>query len=142
MGSAFKNKGVQPMLDAVIDYLPSPIDVPPMTGHRPGNKDEKIVCAPRLQGAVLGAGVKVAASPSSGTARVRVYSGRVDAGTQVMNSTKLKKERIGKFFQMHANKENPVPDGSAGHIYAIIGLKDRRPATPCAPSRTRWSWSR
>ena len=124
-GSAFKNKGVQPMLDAVVDFLPSPIDVPPMTGHRPGNEDEKVVRRPEASEPFSALAFKVAAHPFFGKLTfVRVYSGKVDAGTQVMNSTKLKKERIGKLFQMHANKENPVSAAQAGHIYAMIGLKD------------------
>jgi elongation factor G len=124
-GSAFKNKGVQPMLDAVIDFLPSPLDVPPMTGHRPGNEDEKVLRRPEASEPFSALAFKVAAHPFFGKLTfVRVYSGRVDAGTQVMNSTKLKKERVGKLFQMHANKENPVSAAQAGHIYAMIGLKD------------------
>jgi elongation factor G len=124
-GSAFKNKGVQPMLDAVIDYLPSPLDVPPMIGHRPGAEEEKVTRRPDSTEPFSALAFKVAAHPFFGKLTfVRVYSGKVDSGTQVMNSTKLKKERIGKLFQMHANKENPVSAAQAGHIYAMIGLKD------------------
>jgi len=124
-GSAFKNKGVQPMLDAVIDFLPSPLDVPDMVGHRPGAEEEKVVRRPDSEEPFSALAFKVAAHPFFGKLTfVRVYSGRVDAGSQVMNSTKLKKERVGKLFQMHANKENPVERAQAGHIYAMIGLKD------------------
>ena len=123
-GSAFKNRGVQPMLDAVVSFLPSPLDVPPMEGHAPGNEEEKIERAPSIEEPFSALAFKVASHPFFGTLTfIRVYSGRIAAGTQVMNSTKLKKERVGKLFQMHANKENPVDEALAGHIYAAIGLK-------------------
>jgi elongation factor G len=123
-GSAFKNRGVQPMLDAVVAYLPSPLDVPPMEGHAPGNEEEKLTRAPSVEEPFSALAFKVAAHPFFGTLTfIRVYSGRIASGTQVINSTKLKKERIGKLFQMHANKENPVDEALAGHIYAAIGLK-------------------
>ena len=123
-GSAFKNRGVQPMLDAVVDYLPSPVDVPPMIGHAPGNEGEEVTRAPSKDEPFSALAFKVASHPFFGTLTfIRVYSGHISAGTQVMNSTKMKKERIGKLFQMHANKENPVEDAMAGHIYAAIGLK-------------------
>jgi elongation factor G len=123
-GSAFKNKGVQPMLDAVIDYLPSPLDVPPAIGHPPG-KDVEIVRHPSTDEPFSALAFKVASHPFFGKLTyVRVYSGKVDSGSQVINATKGKKERLGKLFQMHSNKENPVEIASAGHIYAVIGLKD------------------
>ncbi len=124
-GSAFKNKGVQPMLDAVIDYLPSPLDVPPATGHAPGKEDEVIIREPSTDEPFSALAFKVATHPFFGKLTyVRVYSGKVDSGSQVINATKGKKERLGKLFQMHSNKENPVEYASAGHIYAVIGLKD------------------
>ncbi|MEW1955742.1 elongation factor G [Terrabacter sp. NPDC080008] len=124
-GSAFKNRGVQPMLDAVVDYLPSPLDVPAMIGHKPGNEEVELTRAPSKDEPFSALAFKVAAHPFFGTLTfIRVYSGHVSAGTQVINSTKGKKERIGKLFQMHANKENPVEEAMAGHIYAAIGLKD------------------
>ena len=124
-GSAFKNKGVQPMLDAVIDYLPSPVDVPAVEGHAV-NDEEKVVARSASASEPFSAlAFKVAAHPFFGKLTyVRVYSGKVPTGAQVMNSTKGKKERIGKLFQMHSNKENPVEEATAGHIYAFIGLKD------------------
>ncbi len=123
-GSAFKNRGVQPMLDAVVDYLPSPLDVAAMEGHAPGNEDEKVLRKPSKDEPFSALAFKVASHPFFGTLTfIRVYSGHISAGTQVLNSTKVKKERIGKLFQMHANKENPVEDAMAGHIYAAIGLK-------------------
>ncbi|HEY6856243.1 MAG TPA: elongation factor G, partial [Mycobacterium sp.] len=124
-GSAFKNKGVQPMLDAVIDYLPSPLDVPPAVGHAPGKEDQEVIRKPSTDEPFSALAFKVATHPFFGKLTyVRVYSGKVDSGSQVINSTKGKKERLGKLFQMHANKENPVETASAGHIYAVIGLKD------------------
>jgi elongation factor G len=124
-GSAFKNKGVQPMLDAVIDYLPSPLDVPPAEGHVPGNEDELITRNPSTDEPFSALAFKVATHPFFGKLTyIRVYSGTVDSGSQVINATKGKKERLGKLFQMHSNKENPIERASAGHIYAVIGLKD------------------
>ncbi|HSL06786.1 MAG TPA: elongation factor G [Pseudonocardiaceae bacterium] len=122
-GSAFKNKGVQPMLDAVIDYLPSPLDVPPMQGlladGTPATRK------PSIEEPFSALAFKIAAHPFFGKLTyVRVYSGRVATGSQVINSTKERKERIGKLFQMHSNKENPVEEARAGHIYAMIGLKE------------------
>ncbi len=104
-GSAFKNKGVQPMLDAVVDYLPSPVDVPAVEGHKVGDEDQVIERHPDASDPFSALAFKVAAHPFFGKLTyVRVYSGRVAAGSQVVNSTKGKKERIGKLFQMHANK--------------------------------------
>ncbi|QUQ70628.1 elongation factor G [Kutzneria sp. CA-103260] len=123
-GSAFKNKGVQPMLDAVIDYLPSPLDVPPVEGtlqdgETPASRK------PSADEPFSALAFKIAAHPFFGKLTyIRVYSGKLNAGSQVINSTKDRKERIGKLFQMHSNKENPVEVASAGHIYAAIGLKD------------------
>jgi elongation factor G len=124
-GSAFKNKGVQPMLDAVVDYLPSPLDVPPMVGHKVGDPEVEVPRAPNSNEPFSALAFKVATHPFFGKLTyVRVYSGHVASGSGVVNSTKGKKERIGKLFQMHANKENPVDAATAGHIYAMIGLKD------------------
>ncbi|WP_099037226.1 elongation factor G [Mycobacterium neglectum] len=124
-GSAFKNKGVQPMLDAVIDYLPSPLDVESVSGHAPGKEEEILIRKPSTDEPFSALAFKVATHPFFGKLTyVRVYSGKVDSGSQVVNATKGKKERLGKLFQMHSNKENPVETASAGHIYAVIGLKD------------------
>jgi elongation factor G len=135
-GSAFKNKGVQPMLDAVIDYLPSPLDVPPAVGHAPGKEDVQITRKPSTDEPFSALAFKVATHPFFGKLTyVRVYSGKVDSGSQVINATKGKKERLGKLFQMHSNKENPVETASAGHIYAVIGLKDTTTGdTLCDPN--------
>ncbi|MGW2091731.1 elongation factor G [Promicromonospora sukumoe] len=124
-GSAFKNKGVQPMLDAVIDYLPSPLDVPAVEGHDVKDAEKVVVRRPDESEPFSALAFKVATHPFFGKLTyVRVYSGKVAQGAQVQNSTKGKKERIGKLFQMHSNKENPVEEAHAGHIYAFIGLKD------------------
>ncbi|MEU7479302.1 elongation factor G [Lentzea sp. NPDC042327] len=123
-GSAFKNKGVQPMLDAVIDFLPSPLDLPPVEGTL--QDGETVVSRKASSDEPFSAlAFKIAVHPFFGKLTyIRVYSGKVASGTQVVNATKDRKERIGKIFQMHANKENPVTEAIAGHIYAVIGLKD------------------
>ncbi len=124
-GSAFKNKGVQPMLDAVVDYLPSPLDVPATEGGDPDNEEIRLTREPKADAPFAALAFKVMTHPFFGRLTyIRVYSGHADSGAQVINSTKGKKERIGKLFQMHANKENPVDSVTAGHIYAAIGLKD------------------
>ncbi|MBD8057387.1 elongation factor G [Cellulomonas sp. JH27-2] len=124
-GSAFKNKGVQPMLDAVIDYLPTPLDVPAVEGHDVKDPEVVVERHPDATEPFSALAFKVAAHPFFGKLTyVRVYSGKVAQGAQVLNATKGKKERIGKLFQMHSNKENPVEEATAGHIYAFIGLKD------------------
>ncbi|SDN24133.1 elongation factor G [Lentzea albidocapillata subsp. violacea] len=123
-GSAFKNKGVQPMLDAVIDYLPSPLDLPPVEGTLQDG-ETVVKRSPSTDEPFSSLAFKIAVHPFFGKLTyIRVYSGKVAAGTQVINATKDRKERIGKIFQMHANKENPVTEAIAGHIYAVIGLKD------------------
>ncbi|MBF4584693.1 MULTISPECIES: elongation factor G [Curtobacterium] len=135
-GSAFKNRGVQPMLDAVIDYLPSPLDVPPMIGHDVKDEEKEIIRKPDASEPFSALAFKVAVHPFFGRLTyVRVYSGSIESGAQVINSTKGKKERIGKIFQMHSNKENPVANVTAGHIYAVIGLKDTTTGdTLCDPT--------
>jgi len=124
-GSAFKNKGVQPMLDAVIDYLPSPLDVPAVEGHDVRDEEKIIRREPKSTEPFAALAFKVMTHPFFGRLTyIRVYSGQASQGDQVLNATKDRNERIGKLFQMHANKENPVETVTAGHIYAAIGLKD------------------
>ncbi|WP_456284698.1 elongation factor G [Microbacterium sp. JZ101] len=124
-GSAFKNRGVQPMLDAVVDYLPSPLDVPAIEAHDPKDEEKIIERHADRDEPFAALAFKVVSHPFFGRLTyIRVYSGHLESGAQVVNSTKGKKERIGKIFQMHANKENPVESVTAGHIYAVIGLKD------------------
>ncbi len=124
-GTAFKNKGVQPLLDAIVAYLPAPIDIPAIDGHAPGN-EEKVVerhADPAEPFSALA--FKIMSDPHLGKLTyIRVYSGKIDAGTGVVNSTKGKKERIGKIYQMHANKREERSSASAGQIVAVMGLKD------------------
>src|SRR5690606_8881453 len=123
-GSAFKIQGVQLLLDAVFDHLPSPIDLPPVEGVLQDGETPAIRKAEKDE-PFSALAFKIAAHPFFGKLTyIRVYSGRVAAGSQVVNATKDRKERIGKIFQMHANKENPVDEALVGHIYAVIGLKD------------------
>ena len=135
-GSAFKNRGVQPMLDAVIDYLPSPLNVPDVEGSNPADEEEKLSRKASVDEPFAALAFKVAAHPFYGQLTyTRVYSGHASQGQQVLNSTKGKKERLGKLFQMHSNKENPVEEITAGHIYAAIGLKDTTTGdTLCDPA--------
>lgn len=124
-GSAFKNRGVQPMLDAVVDYLPSPLDVGAIEAR--DVRDEEIIIErkPDASEPFAALAFKVAVHPFFGRLTyVRVYSGSAESGEGIYNATKGKKERIGKIFQMQANKELPVDRVTAGHIYAVIGLKD------------------
>ena len=133
-GSAYKNKGVQPMLDGVLDYLPSPLDIPAVQGFRPGNEDEELSREASETEPFSALAFKIAVHPFYGKLTyIRVYSGKVEQGVQVMNATKGKKERIGKMFQMHSNRENPVEVAHAGHIYAFVGLKETQTGdTLCA----------
>ena len=124
-GTAFKNKGVQPLLDAVVDYLPSPIDVGAVKGH--SAKDESVEDSrePSESEPFAGLAFKIATDPHLGKLTfVRVYSGRLEAGTMVLNVTKGRKERIGKVYQMHANKREEIASVGAGQIVAVMGLKD------------------
>jgi elongation factor G len=135
-GSAFKNRGVQPMLDAVIDYLPNPLDVGAIDARDPRDEEKIVERHPDAAEPFSALAFKVAVHPFFGRLTyIRVYSGRLDSGSAVANSTKQKKERIGKIFQMYANKENPVDSVTAGHIYAVIGLKDTTTGdTLCDPN--------
>ena len=123
-GSAFKNKGVQLMLDAVIDYLPSPLDVPAITGTVPGT--EEVVARPADDDAPFAAlAFKVMTDPFVGRLTFfRVYSGTLNGGSYVKNATKGKRERIGRILQMHANSRNEIPVVYSGDIAAAVGLKD------------------
>ena len=126
-GTALRNMGVQPVLDAVVDFLPSPLDIGDVRGFLPGSEteEETEIRKPDEKEPFSALAFKIAAHPFYGKLTfIRVYSGKVESGAQVLNSTKGKKERIGKIFQMHSNKENPVDVAHAGHIYAVIGLKD------------------
>ncbi|MDR1833314.1 MAG: elongation factor G [Propionibacteriaceae bacterium] len=124
-GSAFKNKGVQPLLDAVIDYLPAPVDVPAIKGFSPNNQELEIERHPSESAPLALLAFKVAADPHLGKLTyIRIYSGRLKTGQQVLNSNKGRKERIGKIYQMHANKREEIESIGAGMICAVMGLKD------------------
>jgi elongation factor G len=123
-GSSLKNKGVQPMLDAVVAYLPSPLDKPPVTGVVPGTEIEEI--RPTDESAPFSALVfKIVADPFVGRlAYFRVYSGKLEAGSYTLNSSKGQKERVARLMQMHANHREEIPEVYAGDIAAIVGLKN------------------
>ncbi len=124
-GSAFKNKGVQPLLDAVIAYLPSPVDVPAIDGFKPGDESVKVERHPDSSDPFSALAFKIAADPHLGRLTyIRLYSGKLEAGSTVLNSTKGRKERIGKIYQMHANKREEIASVGAGQIVAVMGLKD------------------
>jgi elongation factor G len=124
-GSAFKNKGVQPLLDAVVDYLPSPLDVPPIKGIDP--KGNEVVRKPVDNEPLAMLAFKIMDDPFVGTITFcRIYSGRLESGTGVLNSTKERKERIGRMLLMHANNREDIKEAYAGDIVALAGLKEVR----------------
>ncbi len=133
-GTAYRNKGVQPLLDAIVDYLPNPLDIGEVTGTSIDG-DEQLTRKPSVEDPFSALAFKIAVHPFFGKLTyVRVYSGQAIPGEQMLNSTKNKKERVGKLFQMHANKENPVEHADAGNIYAFIGLKETTTGdTLCSP---------
>ncbi|WJY96768.1 elongation factor G [Corynebacterium fournieri] len=123
-GSAYRNKGIEPVLDAVVDFLPSPMDVGEVHGTSVDGTED-LTRKPSVEEPFSALAFKIAVHPFFGKLTyVRVYSGQAIPGEQMLNSTKSKKERVGKLFQMHANKENPVEHADAGNIYAFIGLKE------------------
>ncbi len=132
MGSAFRNKGVQPMLDAVVDYLPSPADVPPVVGKVGDKLEERW---PRDDSPFAALAFKIMTDPYLGTLTfLRVYSGRLESGSSVLNSTKQKRERIGRILKMHANKREEISEVLAGDICAV-GLRDTTTGdTLCDPA--------
>jgi elongation factor G len=134
-GSAFKNKGVQPMLDGVVRYLPSPLDVGAVEGHAVGHEDDVIAREPDADAPLSTLAFKIMSDPHLGKLTfVRIYSGTLTAGTQVLNSTKAHKERIGKIYRMHANKREEIDKASAGSIVAVMGLKNTTTGdTLCGP---------
>jgi elongation factor G len=124
-GSAFKNKGVQPLLDAVVDYLPSPVDVPPIKGIDP--KGEEVVRKSSDSEPLALLAFKIMDDPFVGTITFcRIYSGKLESGTGVVNSTKDRKERVGRMLLMHANNREDIKEAFAGDIVALAGLKDTR----------------
>ena len=135
-GTSFKNKGVQPLLDAIVDYLPSPLDVPAISGFKPGDESVELQRRPSDDEPLSILAFKIASDPHLGKLTfVRIYSGVMHAGDQVLNGTKGKKERIGKIYQMHANKREEIESIGAGMICAVMGLKDTTTGeTLCDPS--------
>jgi elongation factor G len=124
-GTAFKNKGVQPLLDAVVRYLPSPLDVGEVEGHPVGKEDEVVTRPAKTDAPVSALAFKIMSDQHLGKLTfIRVYSGVLETGTQVLNSTKGNRERIGKIYQMHANKREEIASASAGQIVAVMGLKN------------------
>ncbi|WP_288857663.1 elongation factor G [uncultured Corynebacterium sp.] len=122
-GTAYRNKGVEPVLDAIVDYLPSPLDIGEVHGTSVDG-EEDLTRKPSVDEPFSALAFKIAVHPFFGKLTyVRVYSGQAIPGENMMNSTKQQRERVGKLFQMHANKENPVEHADAGNIYAFIGLK-------------------
>ena len=135
-GSAFKNKGVQPLLDAVVDYLPSPVDVPPIKGI--DNKGNEVVRRASDSEPLALLAFKIMDDPFVGTITFcRIYSGRLESGSGVINSTKDRKERIGRMLLMHANNREDIKEAYAGDIVALAGLKDVRTGdTLCDPQKS------
>jgi elongation factor G len=126
-GTAFKNKGVQPLLDAVVKYLPSPLDIDAIVGHKVNDEETKIERQPADDQPFSGLAYKIASDPHLGKLiYVRVYSGKLEAGATVLNSVTGRKERIGKVYQMHANKREEIASVGAGQIVAVMGLKDTK----------------
>ena len=124
-GTSFKNKGVQPLLDAVTAYLPSPMDVPAIDGFKPGNEDTELKRRPSDDEPLSVLTFKIAADPHLGRLTFcRIYSGVLKSGENVLNSVTGKRERIGKIYQMHANKREEIPEIGAGMICAVMGLKN------------------
>src|SRR5215472_8532320 len=134
-GSAFKNKGVQPLLDAVIDYLPSPVDVPPIKGT--DDKGNEVVRLPDDKEPVSLLAFKIMDDPYVGTITFcRIYSGTLTSGSGVVNSTRERRERIGRMLLMHANNREDIKEAYAGDIVALAGLKEARTGdTLCDPQK-------
>ncbi len=124
-GSAFKNKGVQPMLDAIVDYLPSPVDIPPVKGHEVGNEELVVLRKADPSEPFAALAFKIMSDQHLGKLTyIRIYSGTLESGSNVYNTAKGRRERIGKIYQMHANKREERPTAIAGQIVAVMGLKD------------------
>ncbi|HEV2628684.1 MAG TPA: elongation factor G [Pseudolabrys sp.] len=136
-GSAFKNKGVQPLLDAVVDYLPSPLDVPAIKGINPDKENEEVIREPKDEAPLALLAFKIMDDPFVGTITFcRIYSGTLSSGTGVINSTKERKERIGRMLLMHANNREDIKEAFAGDIVALAGLKETRTGdTLCDPDK-------
>jgi len=126
-GAAFKNKGIQQLLDGVVDYLPSPVEIPPVQGHAPHHGEDHSARAASDDEPFAALAFKIMTDPFVGRLTfIRVYSGVLDSGSYVYNSTKDKRERVGRLVQMHANKREEIEEIRAGDIAAVIGLKDTK----------------
>src|ERR1019366_3526457 len=124
-GSAFKNKGVQPMLDAIVEYLPSPLDIPGVVGLEVGSEDREVVRQPDPAEPFAALAFKIMSDQHLGKLTyIRIYSGTLESGTAVLNSTKGRKERIGKIYKRDSNNLVERPSAIAGQIVAVMGLKD------------------
>ena len=138
-GSAFKNKGVQPMLNAVIDYLPGPLDVPPYMGFLPGDEEEVRNIERRANDSdpFSGLAFKIMNDPYMGTLTfTRIYSGTLSKGDAFLNATKGKRERVGRMVMMHSNKQDEITEAFAGDIVALAGLKETTTGdTVCDPNK-------
>ncbi|MEZ5835774.1 MAG: elongation factor G [Geminicoccaceae bacterium] len=136
-GSAFKNKGVQPLLDAVVDFLPSPVDLPPVEGIKPGTEDERVTRKSDDNEAFSALAFKIMTDPFVGTLTfARIYSGSVESGSYTINSVKDKRERVGRLLLMHANSREEIKEARAGDIVAFVGLKDTTTGdTLCDPAK-------
>lgn len=136
-GSAFKNKGVQPLLDSTVALLPSPVDIPPIKGRNPDNEEEEIVCYPDETKPLSALAFKLASDPFVGHLTfLRIYSGVIESGMTVINAVSGKKERIGRLLKMHANKREEIKSAYAGDIVAAVGLKHTSSGeTLCSPER-------
>ena len=127
LGAAFKNKGVQPLLDGIVDYLPSPADLPPMTGFRPGHEDEILQRKPSDDEPFSALAFKIMTDPYVGKLTYfRVYSGSADKGDSVMNTTTGRRERLGRLLRMHADKQEDIDEVVTGDIVAAVGLKNTK----------------
>lgn len=123
-GTAFRNIGVQPLLDAVVNYLPSPLDINQMVGHNPDKPEEEIVCPSSDKEPLAGLVFKLASDPFVGhLAFFRIYSGVIEAGSTLYNANTGKKERLGRLLRMHANKREDIKSAGAGDIVALVGMK-------------------
>jgi elongation factor G len=123
-GSAFKYRGVQLLLDAVVDYLPSPLDVPPVVGHHPDDESKKSARHPKIEEPLAALSFKIVADPHGKMTYMRIYSGSMEAGKTVYNATKGKRERVGRILRMHANKREDVKVAGPGEIVAAIGFSE------------------
>ena len=142
-GSAFKNKGVQPLLDAVVDFLPSPLDVPPTEGIDARHRRAWWSASPTTASRFAALAFKIMTDPFVGSLTfVRIYSGKIESGSYLQNTVKDQRERIGRILLMHANNREEIKEAFAGDIVALVGLKNTTTGdTLCDPQQAGRSWS-